>query len=1060
MGVKDLWQLLGPMGRRVSIETLEGQALAIDMSIWLTQFIKAMRDDEGKMIKNAPIIGTLRRILKLLFHGIRPVFVFDGRTPQLKERVLERRRKTLEKSEANRRATAHKIILNQLKKHVLGHLNGPSIEAPQNTNFAPGFNPPDLPTIASSSPQPASSSSHHSNIETTKPANDDEHDDIAWQEGYENLHAKALDSSGEESADGGLEDNWALPDNYDEFDVDVLASLPAHMRKSIIEDARRRERQKARSSYLPLSHDPMLYSQTQIANFLNASRLNRRLVQAQASKEAQGQDEGKKIAAQGGRRYKMMSWLARGGAANGVGEDTSPGKARAEDNANQGNESEEEEEEVGNGGGWMDSTDDEAESSVRANHAENNDSDVIVAEEEEQISEDSRPVLASSVAPIAAQFVTEPGMLSSSSSKPAHSLSPSQLASAPQSALISATTPALAPPNATPSGDSPAKVAATPSSVHYHAGASSAADGEPDPTLKLVRGFWGDVQGSYSDEDEVRERENGDEEEEDIDWQEEPQDDVVRDDDIGVQEVGVVDIEVILEEEVNTMPSHPPSAPSPSPPPSNPQPSSRLSPAVLPPHILSRAVEVGMKVGGDWGGREVRRVLKSLGLQVGVESNANDSHEKLEESSSVREIGETKDAIELSHPVDVTNDNPEDDGNDFEEKLLSYRLAADQDSADNWQPSEEPGEASYESSQLETIEDEAALYKRMSSAARDAEKLTEEMKEEVMALINAFNLPYLVAPFEAEAQCAVLEQLGLVDGVVTEDSDVFLFGAKKVYKNMFTDKKMVEVYVSKELQSEGGLGRAELVTLACFLGSDYTEGVHGVGVVNAMEILRAFKEDGDEQSDIDNDAKELEGRIVKTLQRFKDWIDGYDFASELLADIDKKNSKGTGAASIRPSTQEEALITFSRKHRSGRAKWQLPNGFPDQRVIQAYLNPVASHDMTAFTHSVPDSVKVKAFCKNVLGYTDDMLARQIDPVLHSYSIHLSGTKAASSSQRLLSSYFVSYETGDRAAHIKSERLKEAVAGITKNRGVSAGISSVAEENTKKKRKRKSDIETS
>jgi 5'-3' exonuclease len=98
MGVKDLWQLLAPIGRRVSIETLEGKVLAIDMSIWLTQFIKAMRDDEGKMIKNAHILGTLKRVLKLLFHKIRPVFVFDGATPQLKLRVIQARRKVRETS--------------------------------------------------------------------------------------------------------------------------------------------------------------------------------------------------------------------------------------------------------------------------------------------------------------------------------------------------------------------------------------------------------------------------------------------------------------------------------------------------------------------------------------------------------------------------------------------------------------------------------------------------------------------------------------------------------------------------------------------------------------------------------------------------------------------------------------------------------------------------------------------------------------------------------------------------------------------------------------------------
>jgi hypothetical protein len=65
MGVKGLWELLSPVGRRINIETLEGKILAIDASIWITQFIKAMRDEEGKVIKNAHLIGTLRRILKV-----------------------------------------------------------------------------------------------------------------------------------------------------------------------------------------------------------------------------------------------------------------------------------------------------------------------------------------------------------------------------------------------------------------------------------------------------------------------------------------------------------------------------------------------------------------------------------------------------------------------------------------------------------------------------------------------------------------------------------------------------------------------------------------------------------------------------------------------------------------------------------------------------------------------------------------------------------------------------------------------------------------------------------
>jgi len=64
-------------------------------------------------------------------------------------------------------------------------------------------------------------------------------------------------------------------------------------------------------------------------------------------------------------------------------------------------------------------------------------------------------------------------------------------------------------------------------------------------------------------------------------------------------------------------------------------------------------------------------------------------------------------------------------------------------------------------------------------------------------LLQMFGLPYIIAPMEAEAQCAYMEMSNLVDGVVTDDSDVFLFGATNVYKNIFDDRKYVETYFMK-----------------------------------------------------------------------------------------------------------------------------------------------------------------------------------------------------------------------------------------------------------------------
>src|SRR6056300_1902906 len=119
MGVKGLWSLLEPTGRRTDCETLPGKRVAVDASIWLVQFIKAMRDDKGEMLENAHLVGFFRRACRLLHHGVLPVFVFDGATPALKRRTTAVRRRLREESAAKVRKTAEKVLLNALKQEAL-----------------------------------------------------------------------------------------------------------------------------------------------------------------------------------------------------------------------------------------------------------------------------------------------------------------------------------------------------------------------------------------------------------------------------------------------------------------------------------------------------------------------------------------------------------------------------------------------------------------------------------------------------------------------------------------------------------------------------------------------------------------------------------------------------------------------------------------------------------------------------------------------------------------------------------------------------------------------------
>ncbi|KAI8983823.1 XPG N-terminal, partial [Pilobolus umbonatus] len=88
MGVQGLWKLVKPAARPTQLESLRQRRIAVDASIWIHQFIRTMRDREGNELKNGHLLGFFRRICKLLFYSIKPVFVFDGGAPTLKRTTI------------------------------------------------------------------------------------------------------------------------------------------------------------------------------------------------------------------------------------------------------------------------------------------------------------------------------------------------------------------------------------------------------------------------------------------------------------------------------------------------------------------------------------------------------------------------------------------------------------------------------------------------------------------------------------------------------------------------------------------------------------------------------------------------------------------------------------------------------------------------------------------------------------------------------------------------------------------------------------------------------------
>ncbi len=84
--------------REITIDELHGKRLAFDGYNVLYQFLSAIRGPDGTPLKNSDgkitshLLGLLARTTKLMELGVKPVFVFDGKAPDLKLETIKKRK--------------------------------------------------------------------------------------------------------------------------------------------------------------------------------------------------------------------------------------------------------------------------------------------------------------------------------------------------------------------------------------------------------------------------------------------------------------------------------------------------------------------------------------------------------------------------------------------------------------------------------------------------------------------------------------------------------------------------------------------------------------------------------------------------------------------------------------------------------------------------------------------------------------------------------------------------------------------------------------------------------
>ena len=103
MGIKGLYKIIientDDCIIKKNIKNYSGKIIAIDTSLLLYQFIIAIRKNGYDLLNNkgksvSHLYAIFVKTIHFLENGIKPVYVFDGKPPELKKNILKNRKKT------------------------------------------------------------------------------------------------------------------------------------------------------------------------------------------------------------------------------------------------------------------------------------------------------------------------------------------------------------------------------------------------------------------------------------------------------------------------------------------------------------------------------------------------------------------------------------------------------------------------------------------------------------------------------------------------------------------------------------------------------------------------------------------------------------------------------------------------------------------------------------------------------------------------------------------------------------------------------------------------------
>ncbi|KAF5315053.1 hypothetical protein D9619_007339 [Psilocybe cf. subviscida] len=314
--------------------------------------------------------------------------------------------------------------------------------------------------------------------------------------------------------------------------------------------------------------------------------------------------------------------------------------------------------------------------------------------------------------------------------------------------------------------------------------------------------------------------------------------------------------------------------------------------------------------------------------------------------------------------------------------------------------------------------------------SRRTVKVTREHNEECRRLLKLMGIPVVIAPSEAEAQCAELARGGKVFAAGSEDMDTLTFSAPILYRHLtFSEAKkqpISEINLKEALEGLG-MNMSQFIELCILLGCDYLEPIKGVGPKSALKLLKEHGSLGKvvEHLREKSESKKAAAAAVESEDEVSEADEPAATSDVEQPDKDSDGSDDEEKKPVEPKPKKAKTKPAAKGKGKGRGGVTVPEEWPWEEAKKIFEKPdVLPADEVELEWSNPDVDGLVQFLVTEKGFNEERVRKGAEKL----------TKFLNSKQQGRLDGFFTVKPKEKEAPTKGKGKADSKAKGTKRKG--------------------------